>query len=417
MIRALTLAVCSLALALPAAAQDGEARARRILQRTPLIDGHNDLPWALRQAHGSDPYAVDLTTDLTGSTRLHTGIPRLRAGGVGGQFWSVYVPASLTPVEAAKATFEQIDVVRRMVNAHPDVFELATTADDIVRIHRAGRIASLMGIEGGYSIDGSLGLLREFHEAGVRYMTLTHSRTTSWADSATDAPRHGGLASFGEEVVREMNRLGMLVDLSHVSEETMLDAMRVSEAPVIFSHSSARGVTDHPRNVPDSVLRLMSEDGGVVMVTFVPGFINETFRAWSAARAAEQARLGSLEPGDPPAVRAGMDAWDAANPAPETGVADVVAHIQHVRDVAGIDHVGIGGDFDGVSRLPTGVEGVDAYPRILAALMAAGWSEADIRKLAGENVLRVMRATEAVARAKAEERPSLAAIETAETPE
>lgn len=417
MIRALTLAVCSLALALPAAAQDGEARARRILERTPLIDGHNDLPWALRQAYGSDPFAVDLTTNLEGSTRLHTDIPRLRAGGVGGQFWSVYVPASLTPVEAAKATFEQIDVVRRMVAAHPDVFELATTADDIVRIHRAGRIASLMGIEGGYSIDDSLGLLREFHEAGVRYMTLTHSRTTSWADSATDAPRHGGLSPFGEQIVREMNRLGMLVDLSHVSEETMLDAMRVSEAPVIFSHSSARGVTDHPRNVPDSVLRLMPQDGGVVMVTFVPGFINETFRSWSAARAAEQARLGSLEPGDPAAVRAGMDAWDAANPVPETGVADVVTHIQHVRDVAGIDHVGLGGDFDGVPRLPTGVEGVDAYPRILAALMARGWTEGDIRKLAGENVLRVMRATEAVAASLAAERPSLAAIPTADSPD
>jgi len=417
MIRALTLAVCSLALALPAAAQDGEARARRILERTPLIDGHNDLPWALRQAHGSDPYAVDLTTDLAGSTRLHTDIPRLRAGGVGGQFWSVYVPASLTPVEAAKATFEQIDVVRRMVDAHTDVFELATTADDVVRIHRAGRIASLMGIEGGYSIDDSLGLLREFHEAGVRYMTLTHSRTTTWADSATDAPRHGGLSPFGEAVVREMNRLGMLVDLSHVSEETMLDAMRVSEAPVIFSHSSARGVTDHPRNVPDSVLSRMAEDGGVVMVTFVPGFINEAFRAWSAARAAEQARLGSLEPGDPAAVTAGMATWDGANPAPPTGIADVVAHIQHVRTVAGIDHVGLGGDFDGVPRLPTGLEGVDAYPRLLAALMAEGWTDADIRKLAGENVLRVMRATEAVARARAAERPSLAAIETAETPE
>jgi membrane dipeptidase len=417
MFRALTLAVCSLALALPAAAQDGEARARRILERTPLIDGHNDLPWALRQGHGSDPHAVDLSTNLDATTNLHTDIPRLRAGGVGGQFWSVYVPASLTPVEAAKATFEQIDVVRRMVAAHPDVFELATTAEDVVRIHRAGRIASLMGIEGGYSIDDSLGLLREFHEAGVRYMTLTHSRTTTWADSATDAPRHGGLSPFGEEVVREMNRLGMLVDLSHVSEETMLDAMRVSDAPVIFSHSSARGVTDHPRNVPDAVLRMMPEDGGVVMVTFVPGFISETFRAWSAGRAAEQARLGALEPGDPTAVRAGMDAWDAANPVPETGIADVVAHIQHVRDVAGIDHVGIGGDFDGVPRLPTGVEGVDAYPRILAALMERGWSEADIRKLAGENVLRVMRATEGVARAKAAERPSLATIETAETPE
>jgi membrane dipeptidase len=417
MIRALTLAVCSLALALPAAAQDGEARARRILDRTPLIDGHNDLPWALRQGHGSDPHAVDLTTNLDDTTRLHTDIPRLRAGGVGGQFWSVYVHASLPPVEAAKTTFEQIDVVRRIVAAHPDVFELATTADDIVRIHRAGRIASLIGIEGGYSIDDSLGLLREFHEAGVRYMTLTHSRTTTWADSATDAPRHGGLSPFGEAVVREMNRLGMLVDLSHVSEETMLDAMRVSEAPVIFSHSSARGVTDHPRNVPDSVLRQLPEDGGVVMVTFVPAFVSEPFRAWSAARTAQQARLGALEPGDPAAVTESMRAWDAANPVPETGIADVVAHIQHVRDVAGVDHVGIGGDYDGVPSLPTGLEGVDGYPRLLAALMAQGWTEADIRKLAGENVLRVMRATEAVAASRAAERPSLAAIATDDSPD
>lgn len=417
MIRSCLLAVSALALALPAAAQDGEARAREILRTTPLIDGHNDLPWALRQGYGSDPYAVDLTTNLDETTRLHTDIPRLRAGGVGGQFWSVYVPASLTPVDAAKATFEQVNVVRRMVAAHPETFELATTAEDVVRIHRAGRIASLMGIEGGYSIADSLGLLREFHEAGVRYMTLTHSRTTSWADSATDAPKWGGLSPFGEIVVREMNRLGMLVDLSHVSEETMIDAMRVSEAPVIFSHSSARAVTDHPRNVPDSVLSQMAADGGVVMVTFVPGFINETFRAWGADRAAEQARLASLEPGDPAAVTAGMAAWDAAHPVPETGIADIVAHLQHVRAVAGIDHVGIGGDFDGVSALPTGAEGVDAYPRILAALMAAGWTEGDIRKLAGENVLRVMRAAEAVAASRTDERPNLGALPSGDTPD
>lgn len=422
MFRSCLLAASFLALALPAVAQQadtdpGEARVRRILERTPLIDGHNDLPWALRQGYGSDPHAVDLTTNLDATTRLHTDIPRLRAGGVGGQFWSVYVPASLTPVDAAKATFEQVNVVRRMVAAHPETFELATTAADVVRIHRAGKIASLMGIEGGYSIADSLGLLREFHEAGVRYMTLTHSKTTTWADSATDAPKWGGLSPFGETVVREMNRLGMLVDLSHVSEETMFDAMRVSEAPVIFSHSSARGVTDHPRNVPDSVLSQMAADGGVVMVTFVPGFISEAFRAWSADRAAEQARLAALEPGDPAAVTAGMATWDGANPVPATGVADVVAHIQHVRQVAGIDHVGLGGDFDGVSALPSGVEGVDAYPRILAALMATGWTEADIRKLAGENILRVMRATEAVAASKADERPSLAVIPAAGNPD
>ena len=412
MFRTALLAAAALsALAGPALSQDAarEAQARRILERTPLIDGHNDLPWALREGHGNDPYAVDLTADLDATTELHTDIPRLRAGGVGGQFWSVYVPASLSPTDAARETWEQIDTVRRIVAAHPEAFELATTADDIVRIHRRGRIASLMGIEGGYSIDDSLGLLREFHEAGVRYMTLTHSRTTTWADSATDAPRWGGLSPFGEQVVKEMNRLGMMVDLSHVSEETMLDAIRVSEAPVIFSHSSARAVTGHARNVPDSVLRLMPEDGGVVMVTFVPGFVNDTVRGWNAARAAEEARLKSLNPGAPEAVADGLTAWTAAHPIPHAGIADVVAHIQHVRDVAGIDHVGLGGDFDGVDALPDGISGVDAYPRILAALMANGWTEADIRKLAGENVLRTMRAVEAVSASKRAERPSLAA--------
>ena len=417
MIRAVLLSTAAVLMtAVPAMAQD-EAAARRILERTPLIDGHNDLPWALRQQHGNDPHAVDLTANLDASTELHTDIPRLRAGGVGGQFWSVYVPASLTPVEAAKATFEQIDTVKRIVAAHPEVFELATTADDIQRIHRTGRIASLIGMEGGYSIDDSLGLLREFHDAGARYMTLTHSATTTWADSATDAPKWGGLNPFGEEVVREMNRLGMMVDLSHVSEETMMDAMRVSAAPVIFSHSSARAVTGHARNVPDSVLRMLPEDGGVVMVTFVPGFINEAVRAWGAARSAEAARLQSLNPGDPGAVTAGLQAWTTAHPAPRAGVADVVAHIQHVRDVAGIDHVGLGGDFDGVGSLPDGVDGVDAYPRILAALMANGWSAADIRKLAGENVLRVMRAVEAVAASQSEARPSLAKLPDEGAPE
>lgn len=395
----------------------GEARARRILERTPLIDGHNDLPWALRQNHGNDPHSVDLTANLDATTDLHTDIPRLRAGGMGGQFWSVYVPASMTPPDAAVATFEQIDTVKRMIAAYPGTFELATTADDIQRIHRRGRIASLIGMEGGYSIDDSLGLLREFYDAGARYITLTHSRTTTWADAATDAPKWGGLSPFGEEVVREMNRLGMMVDLSHVSEETMLDAMRVSDAPVIFSHSSARAVTAHPRNVPDSVLRQMPQDGGVVMVTFVPGFVSEAVRAWGAERSAEDARLKSLHPGDPAAVTAGLAAWTAAHPQPVATMADVVDHIQHVRDVAGIDHVGLGGDYDGVGSLPVGLEGVDAYPRLLAALMANGWSEADIRKLAGENALRVMRAVEAVAASKRGDRPSLAQLPAAGAPE
>ena len=415
MIRRILLAAASVtALAGAAQAQGGDAaRVSEILKTTPLIDGHNDLPWALRQGYGNDVFGVDLTRDLSASTRLHTDIPRLRAGGVGGQFWSVYVPASLTPLEAVEATFEQIDTAKRIIAAHPETFALATSADEIEQVFAAGRIASLIGMEGGYSIDDSLGVLREFHRAGARYMTLTHSTTTTWADSATDAPKWGGLNPFGEGVVKEMNRLGMMVDLSHVSEETMLDAMRVSDAPVIFSHSSARAVTDHPRNVPDSVLRLMPEDGGIVMVTFVPGFINEEVRSWGASRTAEDARLKSLNPGDPAAVEAGMAVWVQANPTPRASIGDIVAHIQHVREVAGIDHVGLGGDFDGIGSLPEGVGGVDAYPTILAALMDAGWSEADIRKIAGENLLRVMRSVEAVAAAKASERPSLATLEPA----
>lgn len=419
-LRASLLAAASVAvLAGPTVAQTQpqEARVMQILKRTPLVDGHNDLPWALRQGFGNDPYGVDLNANLSTSTRLHTDIPRLRAGGVGGQFWSVYVPASMAPVDAAKATFEQIDTVKRIVAAHPETFELATTADDLVRIHRAGKIASLIGMEGGYSIDDSLGLLREFYDSGARYMTLTHSKSTTWADSGTDAPKWNGLNAFGEEVVKEMNRLGMMVDLSHVSEDTMVDAIRVSEAPVIFSHSSARAVTAHPRNVPDAVLRQMAANGGIVMVTFVPGFISEPVRAWGAARAAETTRLTALNPGDPTAVKAGVDAWVAANPAPKATIEDVIAHIQHVRDVAGIDHVGLGGDYDGVDSLPVGLEGVDGYPRLLAELMRRGWSEADIRKISGENLLRVMRAVERVAASKSAERPSLAKLPNDGAPE
>ena len=395
----LLAAACVTALAAPAMAQVTEptaaeqARINRILQRTPLIDGHNDLPWALRRQFENDPHKVDLATNLANTTRLHTDIPRLKAGGLGAQFWSVYVTASMEPVEAAKATFE-----------------IATTAADIERIHKSGKIASLIGMEGGYSIDDSLGLLREFYDSGARYMTLTHSKTTTWADSGTDAPKWGGLSPFGEQVVKEMNRLGMMVDLSHVSAETMEDAIRVSTAPVIFSHSSARAVTDHARNVPDSVLRQMAANGGVVMVTFVPAFINEEVRAWGANRSAEDTRLKSLNPGNPNAVREGLRAWTAANPAPRADLDDVIAHIQHVRDVAGIDHVGLGGDFDGVDSLPVGVESVDAYPRILAALMQKGWTDAEIRKLVGENLLRAFRAVEAAASARSTDRPSLASL-------
>jgi membrane dipeptidase len=254
-----------------------------------------------------------------------------------------------------------------------------------------------MGAEGGYAIDDDLGVLRQLHRAGVRYMTLTHSRTINWADSATDAPRHGGLSPFGEEVVREMNRLGMMVDLSHVSADTMLDAMRVSEAPVIFSHSSARGVTDHPRNVPDEVLRMMREDGGIVMVTFVGGFVSEPVRRWNAERAALEARLKSLHPGDPARVARELEGWVQANPSPRATLSDVADHLDHMRRVAGVDHVGIGGDYDGTTGLPLGLEGVETYPALLAELMRRGWGERDIRKVAGENMLRVMRRVEATA--------------------
>lgn len=417
MIRKLMMAaaaVTALTAATPVLAQTSDAavdaRVRQILRRTPLIDGHNDLPWAIRQSYGNDVHGVDLTTDLSMSTRLHTDIPRLREGGVGGQFWSVYVSANMSQLEAAKATFEQIDTVKRIIGAHPEVFEMATTADDIVRIHRQGKIASLIGMEGGYSIDDSLGLLREFRRAGALYMTLTHSKSTNWADAGTDAPKWGGLNAFGEEVVKEMNRIGMMVDLSHVSAETMKDAIRVSEAPVIFSHSSALGVTGHPRNVPDDVLGLMASNGGIVMVTFVPGFINEQVREWGANRAAQQARRNSLHPGDPERVRRELAEWVAANPVPRATLDDVVAHIQYVRDKAGIDHVGLGGDFDGVDSLPVGVEAVDAYPRILAELIKRGWTDADIRKLTGENMLRVMRGVEAVAARKQSERPNLSRL-------
>ncbi|MBW3558414.1 MAG: dipeptidase [Proteobacteria bacterium] len=373
-------------------------QARRILRTTPLIDGHNDLPWAIRDDFGGRVDRVDLTRDTRALTPpLQTDIPRLRQGGVGGQFWSVYVPAGLAGPQATKAVLEQIDIARQVVARHPEAFAWAETAEDVVRIHRSGRIASMLGAEGGYAIDNSLPVLRQLRRAGVRYMTLTHSATIDWADSATDAPRHGGLSPFGEAVVREMNRIGMLVDLSHVSPDTMRDAMRVSEAPVIFSHSSARGVTDHPRNIPDDVLRALKQDGGVAMVTFVAGFVSEPVRAWGAARTAEEARLKALHPGDPVRVATELAAWTSSNPAPRATVGDVADHLDHMRRVAGVDHVGIGGDFDGTTGLPVGLEGVEAYPVLLAELLRRGWSEADIRKLAGENVLRVLRAADQTA--------------------
>jgi membrane dipeptidase len=382
-------------------------QARKLLERVPLIDGHNDVPWQYRERVENHLDRIDLTKDTsTLDPPMHTDIPRLRRGGLGAQFWSVYVSADLVGSEAVVAVLEQIDVVHRLVARHPETFELATTAADVERIHKAGRIASLIGVEGGHSIDDSLGTLRQLHAAGARYMTLTHSKNTAWADSATDAPTHGGLTRFGEEVVREMNRLGMLVDLSHVSSETMKEAMAVSEAPVIFSHSSARALTDHPRDVPDDVLRLLPGDGGVVMVTFVPSFVSEEVRQWNAREDAEEARLEALHPGDPDRAKAELEAWRKTNPSPRATLAQVADHIEHVRRMAGADHVGIGSDFDGITSTPVGLEGVDDYPVLLAELLRRGWSEEDVAKAAGRNLLRVLREAERVAARLQKQRPA-----------
>jgi len=375
-----------------------QARIDRILRRTPLIDGHNDLPWAIRDDHDADLAAVDLNADTRQLTPpLHTDIRRLRHGRVGAQFWSVYVPATFKDLAATQATFEQIDLARRMIARYPRAFEFADSADDIVRIHRSGRVASMFGMEGGEALNNNLALLREFRAAGVLYMTLTHAQNTDWVDSATDAPRHGGLTEFGEQVVREMNRVGMLVDLSHVSAEAMRDALRVSEAPVIFSHSSAFALTPHPRNVPDDVLALVRENRGVVMVNFNAPFISEPMRQWSAQRSGEEQRHKSLNPGDPEAAAAGLAAWMAANPPPRVSVDDLADHIEHIARVAGRDHVGIGSDYDGVSYLPEGMDGVETYPVLFAELIRRGWSDADLAKLAGGNLLRALRAAERVA--------------------
>lgn len=391
-------AVPTLALAQTPPTRAELARVDRILRRTPLIDGHNDLPWAIRDDHANNLDAIDLNSDTSTLTPpLHTDIPRLREGRVGGQFWSVYVPASLKGTAATEATFEQIDLTRRIIARYPRAFEFADSADDIVRIHRAGRIASMFGMEGGEAINNNLALIREFRAAGVLYMTLTHSANTSWVDSATAAPEHDGLSAFGEEVVREMNRVGMLVDLSHVSADAMRDALRVTEAPVIFSHSSAFALTQHPRNVPDDVLALLRQNGGVVMVNFYPGFTDENVRTWLANRAGEEARLRSLNPGDPAAVTAGLTAWGNANPRPSTPLSAIADHIEHIGRVAGRAHVGIGSDYDGVPFLPEGMEDVSTYPALMVELQRRGWSDSEIAGLAGGNLLRALRQAERVA--------------------
>jgi len=379
-------------------------RAKALHKQVPLIDGHNDYPWAVRENVDRDVDKLDITKP---QPTIHTDIARLREGGVGGQFWSVYVDVELAGEAAVTATMEQIDIVHRMMRKYPQAFELALTAGDVERIFKAGRIASLIGMEGGHSIDNSLGTLRMFHRLGARYMTLTHSKNVPWADSATDEPKLGGLSAFGEEVVREMNWLGMLVDLSHVSPDTMEDAIRVSQAPVIFSHSSARAIADVPRNVPDIVLRLLPKNGGIVMVTFVPGFLSSKVAAWGKLHAAERQRLREQFPHDENASQAALATWVKANPAPRATIADVADHIDHIRKTAGIDHIGLGGDFDGITSVPEGLEDVAKYPALTAELLRRGYKDDDIRKILGLNILRVMREAEKVAtKLQAERGPS-----------
>ena len=404
-VRLKTILLLSLLVVIPVLAQD--ARVERILREVPLIDGHNDLPWQYRERVTNHLSQIDLRADQSGLEKpLHTDIARLRKGGIGAQFWSVYVPATLKGADALQATMEQIDVVYRLAALYPDTFVLARTAADVQRIHASGKIASLIGIEGGHSINNSLAALRQFHEAGAGYMTLTHSLNNDWADSATDDPKHNGLTPFGKAVVAEMNRVGMLIDLSHVSPKTMHDALDVSLAPVIFSHSSARALTNHARNVPDDVLARLKQNDGVVMVTFVPGFVSEGVRSTGALRDAEEARLKAMFSGQPDKVKEGLTAWDAANPRPRATIADVADHVQHVMKVAGEDHVGLGGDLDGIGTTPVGLESVADYPKLLTELLRRGVTETQLKKLVGLNVLRVMQKAEAVAAKLQKEKPA-----------
>jgi membrane dipeptidase len=388
-----------------------DAQILKLLRRAPLIDGHNDLLWALRAARlrdGTESRPLDLREVCP---QVMTDLPRLAAGGLGGQFWSVYVPSSLPGHEAVTATMEQIDALFELVHTYPDRLELARTADDVERVSATGRIASMIGVEGGHSIGSSLGTLRVLARLGAGYLTLTHNDDTPWADSATGGRPHGGLTRFGEEVVRELNRCGVLVDCSHVSDDVMRQAIEVSEVPVLFSHSSARALCDVPRDVPDDVLELAGRTGAVVMVTFVPSFLTAEGAEVNAAGWREANRLRA-ELGDPVAVDAAMEAWFEAHPDPPATIGDVADHVDHVREIAGIDALGVGGDIDGADQMPEGLGDVSCYPALFAELAARGYSEEDLRKVAGRNVLRLMRESEQIAsRVRAERPPSVATIE------
>lgn len=379
-----------------------------LLVTHPVWDGHNDLPWAAREQVAYDLDRLDVGADLTST---HTDLPRMRRGGMGAQFWSVYVDAKWAGEKAVTATLEQIDFVRTMTSRYAGELALAVSSADVRTARDAGRIASLMGAEGGHSIDSSLGALRMLHALGVRYMTLTHNDNVPWADSATDEPALGGLSPFGREVVREMNRIGMAVDLSHVSSDTMRHALETTEAPVMFSHSSARAVCDHPRNVPDDVLATLTGNGGLCMVTFVPKFVSPAVREWDL-EAADAAGAEGVHWADYTAYSAFLERYIATHPQPAATLEDVVTHVEHVREVAGIDHIGLGGDYDGVGQLPTGLEDVSGYPRLLEALADRGWSDEDLGKLTWSNALRVLEGVEEVARdLSAQREPSTARIE------
>lgn len=395
----------------PALARTPEQVAEAALRAAPVWDGHNDVPIQLRQRDRNVIGQFDFhdTTDTADPANkviaMQTDIGRLRKGRVGSQFWSVYVSAQLDERQAAQATIEQIDVAKRLIARYPQDLEYVTTAAGVEAAMKRGRVASLLGMEGGHSIGGSLAVLRQMYALGARYMTLTHSKALPWADSATDAPKSDGLTDFGRDVVREMQRIGMLVDLSHVSEATMLDTLDIAKAPVMFSHSGARAVAAHPRNVPDSVLDRLKANGGIVMVVTLPAYVSEAVWDWSSRRSAEQARLADRHPDDPKAVEAGLAQWAAANPAPRATLRQLADHVDHIVKRAGVDHVGIGGDFDGMSTFVEGFEDVSGYPALFAELARRGYSQADLEKIASRNMLRVLRGAEAYAAARRNDPP------------
>jgi membrane dipeptidase len=373
-------------------------RVESLLARAPIVDGHNDLPWELRDSD-LPPESPALSTDTAALPHpLQTDLPRLKRGGVGGQFWSVWIPADVTGPRAVEMTLEQIDRVHRLVAAHPDRLAMARTADDIRRLSRTGRIASLIGVEGGHQIDGRLSVLRQYKALGVAYLTLTHGRSLAWADSSTDSPIANGLSPFGRAVVAEMNRIGMIVDVAHVSDATMAAVLDASKAPVIASHSDARALADAPRNIPDTLLRRIGAGGGVVMVNCYPAFLSSDWRAWDAKRTAYAKSVGVPANVYGPRSPAPLIAWDATNPAPRVTAAMVADHIEHIARIAGRGAVGFGGDYDGINGTgPEGMTGVDGYPLVLAELVRRGWSDADLMGLTRGNILRVMERVEAVA--------------------